>query len=152
MLKIQYSLAGSRYSKLEICGPEICEPDTTLEKDYEEMLNCFKNLSISSTIQEELSDIRQRMHCISIWEAGVFAHADLVKTKEEAIFAQEVIIQTLENRSENLLCKICYQNDSVFVLAPCLHISMCSTCHARVYDQCPVCRTVIHDSRVVYIT
>ena len=68
-----------------ICAPENCdsqirEPATTLEKDYEEILNCFQKLSISSTIQEELSDIRQRMHCISIWEAGVFARADLVKT------------------------------------------------------------------------
>ena len=111
-----------------------------------------KKLSISSTIQEELADMRQRMQCSLIWEAGVCARADSVKTREEAISAQEVSIQSLENRSENLLCKICFQNDSDIVLAPCLHISMCSTCHARVYDHCPVCRTVIHDSRVVYIS
>ena len=49
-----------------------------------------KKLSISSTIQEELADMRQRMQCISIWEAGLFARADSVKTREEAISAQEV--------------------------------------------------------------
>ena len=116
------------------------------------MLRSFQKLSINPTIKEELSDIRHRMHCISVWEAGVFARADLVKTKEEAIRTQEVIIQTLENRSENLLCKICFQNDSNIIVSPCLHISMCSTCHVRVHDQCPVCWTMILDSRVVYVT
>ena len=116
------------------------------------MLKDFQKMSICSTIQEELADMRQRMQCISIWEAGLFARADSVKTREEAISAQEVTIQSLENRSNSLLCKICLQNDSDIVLVPCLYISMCATCHARVYDHCPVCRTVIHDSRVVYIS
>ena len=101
-MKIHFSLAGSCYNKLIICEPEnsrsqICEPATKLVNDYEEMLKSFHKLSINPTIKEELSDIRQRMRCISVWEAGVCARADLVKTKEEAISAQEVIIQTLEN-------------------------------------------------------
>ena len=157
MWKIHFSLAGACINKLIICDPEksktlISETDTTLVNDYEEMLKSFQKLSINPTIKEELSDIRQRMRCISVWEAGVCARADLVKTKEEAISAQEVIIQTLENRSENLLCKVCLQNDSNIIVSPCLHISMCSTCHFRVHDNCPVCRTVILDSRIVYIT
>ena len=110
-----------------------------------------KKLSISSTIQEELADMRQRMQCISIWEAGLFARADSVKTREEAISVQEDSIQCLENRSDTLLCKICFQNDSDIILVPCLHISMCATCHVRVFINCPVCRTLVHDSRVVFI-
>ena len=83
MLKIHFSLAGSCYNKLIICEPEnsrsqICEPATTSVNDYKEMIKSFQKLSINPTIKEELSDIRQRMHCISVWEAGIFARADLV--------------------------------------------------------------------------
>ena len=88
MLKIQYALSGSRYSI-----SEIGEPDTTLENDNEELLNGVQKMSICSTIQEDLADMRQRMQCISIWEAGLFAREDSVKTREEAISVQEVSIQ-----------------------------------------------------------
>ena len=51
--------------------------------------------------------------------------AETIKTRENAISAQEVVIQTLENRSENLLCKVCLQNDSNIIVSPCFHRAMC---------------------------
>ena len=118
--------------------------------DYEEMLKSFQKLSLNPTIKEELSYIRQIMSCISVWEAGVCIRAHLVKTREEATSAQEVVIQTLENCSENLLCKVCLQNDSNIIVSPCFHIAMCSSCHVFIPDYCPVCRTAILDSMIVY--
>ena len=83
MLTIQYVLSGSRYSI-----SKIGEPDTTQENDYEELLNGVQKMSICSKNQKDLADMQPRMQCISIWEAGLFARADSVKTREEAISVQ----------------------------------------------------------------
>ena len=164
MLKIHFSLAGACLNKLIICDPEksitlIREPETTLVNEYEEMLKSFQKLSLHPTTEDKLLYIRQRMSCISVWETRMCIRADLVRTREEAIktrentiSAQEVVIQTLENRSENLLCKVCLQNDSNIIVSPCFHIAMCSSCHMFIPDHCPVCRTAILDSTIVYIT
>ena len=84
--------------------------------DYEEMLKSFQKLSLNPTIKEELSYIRQRMSCISVWEARVCIHADLVKTREEAIKTrqkaindQEVVIQTLETEVKTYCVKYVYR-------------------------------------------
>ena len=146
-MKIQYALSGSQYSI-----SEINESATPLENDYEDMLRGVHRMSICSTIQEDHAYMLQRMQCISIWEARLFARADSVKTREETISVQEEAIHVLENRSDTLLCKICFQNDSDIILVPCLHIAMCATCHVRVFITCPVCMAVVHDSRVVFIT
>ena len=99
-------------------------------------------MSICSSIKEDYEDMLQRVHGMSIWEDWLFVRANSVKIREENISVQEEAIHVLENRSDTLLCKICFQNDSDIILVPCLHIAMCATCHVRVFITCPVCRVV----------
>ena len=142
------------------------EPGTQLESDYENMLESFQKLSLYPTTEDKLLYIRQRISSISVWETRMCIRADSVltreesikireksiKTRENCISAQEVAFQTLENCSENLLCKVCLNNDSNIVVSPCFHIAMCSTCHAFIPDRCPICRTAILGTAIVYIT
>ena len=109
-------------------------------------------MSICSSIKEDYEDMLQRVHGMSIWEDWLFVRANSVKIREDKSVDQEKAIRVLEIRSETLRCKICLLNDSDFILFPCLHIVMCTACHIRVDSICPICRSVIQTSRVVYIS
>ena len=160
MFKILYAISGhygqhaiSEISEeLTVTPKKQAKMSSSIEEDYEDMWQRVHRMSICSSIKEDYEEMLQWVHGMSIWEDWLFVPANSVKIREDNIFVQEEAIRVLENRSETLRCKICLLNDSDVILIPCLHIVMCTACHISVYSICPICRSVIQGSRVVYIS
>jgi len=55
---------------------------------------------------------------------------------------KDMIIRENEELKEQLLCKICMDNDADVVFLPCGHMVACTTC-ARALRKCAVCRALI---------
>ena len=61
----------------------------------------------------------------------------------------------LDNRNQELedsrLCKICMVEEVSQLLNPCNHVVCCNDCIARL-QECPICRTNIEDSKMIYFS
>ena len=61
----------------------------------------------------------------------------------------------LDNRNQELedsrLCKICMVEEVSQLLNPCNHVVCCNDCIPRL-QECPICRTNIEDSKMIYFS
>ena len=61
---------------------------SSIEEDYEDMLQRVHRMSICSSIKEDYEDMLQRVHGMSIWEDWLFVRANSVKIREDNILSK----------------------------------------------------------------
>jgi len=48
------------------------------------------------------------------------------------------------------LCEVCFENKKNILCIPCNHISVCSNCSNHIHSKCPICRTPVTQTKIVY--
>lgn len=77
-------------------------------------------------------------------------HQILSALRNETQISTPSETSTLSTKRENLMCKICLDEEMSVVFQPCAHLVACSGC-ANVVDVCPLCRTLITDRFKIYV-
>lgn len=71
--------------------------------------------------------------------------------KQEELFLDQSIETKTENRN---MCIVCLQKKITMLCLPCSHCSTCSDCFAQIKSKnnlCPICRSTIDSSLVIFL-
>lgn len=77
--------------------------------------------------------------------------------KDDCIFLYIYPINNeTENRTTNLTCVVCMENDRNILIEPCHHLCCCSACIVQMRDSsnfhCPICRVSIEQAVEIYFS
>jgi len=106
-------------------GPGNLKDFTTTENENLTVTSEDKN---NSVVSEILTNVRQK--------------SESETTNSQPKNSPDEIVRENEELKQQLLCKICMDNDADVVFLPCGHMIACNTC-ARALRKCAVCRALI---------
>jgi len=102
-------------------------------------LTTTENEKLTGTFEDNKKSI------VSEIQTNIRQKGETETTDSQPKNSSEKLIRENEEMKQQLLCKICMDNDADVVFLPCGHMIACTTC-ARALRKCAVCRALIKNT------